>query len=269
MNPDAIRQLQISLGLPATGVFDTATSTAMSGAVAKAVAKNKDVVRYAGTNDPASILTAYQSGDWSGVTDLTGKPFSDSQQKAAVAQAEKALAPAYRAQEAYDRAGVEDTLRSEAGDFNTFQRDEATQFGKDKDSLDQTAANNGVLFSGARLQKQNDLRTTYADREADRRAAGAERIATTARTNQYQYGDDSARSLRDMYQLPGSSTFNPSVAHGGVTTNPTLSSVYNPGQYNFQGTKPVAQKAAVQTRAAGLLANKANKLSLSGVGAKF
>lgn len=269
MTPDAIRKLQLSLGLPATGVFDAATSTAMSSAVTKAVSKNKDVQRYAGANDPTSILTAYMSGDWSGVTDLTGKPFTDAQQAAAVSQAERALAPAYKAQVAYDEAAVKETLQGEQESFGQFQQDERQAFEDTKDQLDQDAANQGVLFSGARVQKNNDLRTTYAEREAQRRAQGGQRIAKTARDFQYSYGDEAARGLNDMYRLPGESRFDANVAHGAVTSSPTLSSVYNPSQYKFQGTKPVAQKTAVQTRAAGLLANKANKLSLSGVGAKF
>jgi hypothetical protein len=269
MTPDAIRKLQRSLGLPTTGVFDAATSTAMSSAVATAVSKNKDVQRYAGANDPSAILTAYMSGNWSGVTDLTGKPFTDAQQASAVAEAEKALAPAYKAEMAYDTAAVTDALQGEQASFDQFQEDEKQVFQDTKTSLDQNAANEGVLFSGARVQKNKDLRNTYADREAQRRALGGSRIAKTARDFQYSYGDTAADGLSGMYTLPGQSRFDTNVASGGVTPNRSLSSVYNPRQYKFQGTKPVAQKAAVQTRAAGLLANKANKLSLSGVGAKF
>ncbi len=269
MTPDAIRNLQVSLGLPPSGVFDAATSTAMSAAVAKAVKNNPNVQKYGGNNDPTSILTAYQTGDWSGVTDLTGKPFTDAQQKAAVAQAEAALAPAYKAQETYDTAGVKTALAADQQDFNNFQEDQGRQFTKDKDTLDQGAADNGILFSGARVQKNNDLRTNYALAEARKRADETAAITRTARDNQYAYGDESARSLNDMYRLPGANTYNPNVAHGAVTPSSTLASAYDPGAYNFQGTKPVAQQAAVQTRAAALLANKANKLSLSGVGAKF
>lgn len=238
-------------------------------AIAAALAKNPDYQKYAGNNDPAAILSAYQSGNWAGVTDLTGKPFTDAQQRAAVSQAEKALNPAFEAQLAYDQAGTIDALQNDVEDYGQFQRDEATAFQDSKTALDKSAADNGVLFSGARIQKQNDLRTTYGNRAADARGRLEDSITTTARNNQYEYGDDAARKLKSYYQVPGSQTFNPTVARGGVRSSPTLSSVYDTGAYKFQGTKPVAQKTAVQTRAASLLANKANKLSLSGVGAKF
>ncbi len=237
--------------------------------ISRALAQNPDYQKYAGNNSVESILSAYQTGDFSGVTDLTGKPFTDAQQKAAVAQAEKALAPAYEAEKTYDTAGVTATLAGDVADYNAFERDQGIGFEQDKQTLDKSAADNGVLFSGARIQKQNDLRTRYANAEADKRDALTSRIGSTARDYQYTYGDGAARDLKSFYQVPGGSTYNPSVATGGARSGSGLSSVYDTGAYKFQGTKPVAQKTAVQTRAASLLANRANKLSLSGVGAKF
>lgn len=269
MNPDAIRNLQVSLGLPATGVYDAATSSAMSAAVSKAVSRNPDVRRYAGTNDPAKILNAFQTGDFSGITDLTGKPFSVQQQKAAVRKASKALAPAYEATRTYDEAGVEQTLQKDQQDLDTYERDQGVQFGKDKDILDKSAADNGVLFSGARIQKQNDLKTMYQNADNDRRALTFDTITRTARDNQYDYGLDASPRLSQYFNRSGPQTYNPGVAHGATSTTPGLSAIYDPSAYRFQGTKPVAQKAAVQLRAANLLANRANKLSLSGVGAKL
>lgn len=236
--------------------------------IMKALSKNKDFQRYAGGNDASAILNAFMTNDWSGVVDLTGKPFTDEQQQAAVKAAEKVLAPAYKAEEAYDRSVVEDSLRQEGEDFQEFQRTEAKDFGENKDALDISAADQGILFSGARTQKLNDLRNTYEDRERIARAQSADRTKSTARGYQYTYGDDAARGLSSMYRLPGTSTFNPNVA-GGKVRNTSLSSVYDPSQFKFQGTKPVAQKAAVQTRAATQLANRANKLSLGGYATKF
>lgn len=269
MNAASIKALQAQLGLPQTGVFDSATSSAMSKAVASSLSKNKDVATYAGANDPLQILNAYTTGDWSGVVSLSGKPFTDEQQQAAVADATKALAPAYEAQQTFDTAGVEDTLRKNQEGLADFETDQARQFGKDKDALDQNAADNGVLFSGARIQKQRDLRTGYETAEQRAQRGAAENATETGRSFQYAYGNKPAASLSSYYQLPGASNYNAGVAHGAVTPSPTLSSAYDPSAYNFQGTKPVAQKTAIQTRAASLLANKANKLTLSGVGAKF
>lgn len=269
MTPAAIRQLQQNLGIPATGIFDAATNSAMTMAISNAVAGNKDIAKYAKAASADDILGAYMTGNWSGVTDLTGKPFTDKQQQAAVTEASKVLAPAYEAQQAYDQAGVQDTLQRDAQGFQDFQNDEKKNFIADKGSLDKSAADSGILFSGARAQKLRDLRTTYADREAIQRRQTAGNIASAARANQYSYGNDAAGSLKSLYALPGSTTFNPNVAGGGVTRSGGLSSAYNPSQFNFQGTAPVAQKAAVQVRAASQLANKANKLSLAGYGTKL
>ncbi len=238
----------------------------MQAAVAKAIAENPDVKAYGGNNTPEAILNAYNTGDWSGVTSLSGKPFTDEQQKAAVASATAALAPAYDAQVANDRAAAEEGLKNTQEGFSDFQNSEKKNFSTDKTALDQNAADQGILFSGARTQKLNDLRNSYADREAIQRRMAGENITSAARGYQYQYGNDAARSLADRYNLSGPSTFN------GITGGATrggLSAVYSPSSNNFQGTAPVAQNTAVQTRAANTLANTANKLSLSGVGAKF
>ncbi len=239
---------------------------AMQDAIAAALATNPDVKSYAGANDPTSILNAYMTGDWSGVTSLTGKPFTDEQQKAAVTAADAALAPAYKAQVANDRATAEEQLQKTQNNFQDSQKADATAFGTDKAAQDKTAADQGVLFSGARAQKLNDLRNTYADREAMARRDAAAAIGSEARGYQYQYGNDAAQSLSDRYNLAGPSNFNATT--GGVSRG-TLSSAYAPTTYNFQGTAPVAQNAAVQTRAASLLANNANKLTTSGIGSKL
>lgn len=269
MDPLAIAQLQIKLGVPASAVMDAATIAAMNSAVGTAVAKNKDVQQYGGANSAADILQAYTTGNWSGIRSLTGKPFTDAQQQGAVSEAEKALAPAYRAQESYDTSIVADKLGTEQEGFTQFQKDERKDFGDNKDELDKSSADNGVLFSGSRFQKLNDLRNTYADRERIARSQAAARTRDTARNYQYDYGNGAANNLNSLYQMPEQSTFNANVAGGKVTPSSTLSAAYKPSEFNFQGTKPVAQKAAVQTRAAGLLANQANKLTLSGIGTKF
>lgn len=271
MTQAQIQQLQTSLGLPATGIFDAATSAAYNSAVSKSLAAHPVASALTGGNTTDAILNAYMTGDWSGVTTLTGKPFTDEQQQAAVSQANQALAPAYQAQVEKDTADTAATLSSNQADLANYERDQATKFGQDKNTLDKNAADSGILFSGARVQKQNDLRTTYANADADARAKAAANAAGTTRGFQYQYGNDAAAAapIASLYQAPGAPTYNPGVAGGKVTTSPRMASLYDPSKHSFQGTAPAAQSANVQTRAAQLLANKANKLSLSGVGAKF
>lgn len=269
MTPQQIQQLQTSLGIPASGVWDAATSTAYNAAVSKAAGANPDVQQYGGANTADAIVNAFQTGDWSGVTSLTGKPFTDEQQQAAVAQANTALAPAYEAGQVKDTTDTTASLTKNAEDLAASERDRAIQFGQDKGALDQNAADSGVLFSGSRLQKQQQLSQKYGNASSDAARAAAESAGSTAGDYAYNYGSDAARKLSSLYTLPGASSYNAGVSGGKVTAPRTLAAAYNPDAYAYQGTKPAAQSAAVQTRAAGLLANKANKLTLSGVGAKF
>ena len=269
MTPQAIQQLQAQLGIPQTGVFDTATSTAMNSAVAKSLSANKSVTTYGANSSADEILNAFTTGDWSGVTSLSGKPFTAGQQQAAVKQATTALAPAYNAALSKDTADTTDSLQKNQTDLADFEASQAKQFGQDKNTLDQNAADSGVLFSGSRLQKQNDLRTGYETADAAARRTAAENATATGRAYQYAYGNGNASKLSSYYTLPGAQTYNAGVAGGRVTPSPTLSAAYDPSAYNYQGTAPVAQQAAIQTRAAGLLANNANKLSLSGYGTKY
>jgi hypothetical protein len=237
--------------------------------IAEALAKNPDVIRYGGTNSADAILNAYMTNDWSGVTTLTGTPFSRKQQQEAVTAAERALNPAYKAQEAYDTSVVTDSIDAERAGLEQFRDAEEQNFGIEKDNQDQSAADQGVLFSGSRFQKLNDLRETYQTRDAQNSAGAAGRIGTTARNFQYKYGDPAAKSIRSFYQMPGETSFNPNVAGGKVTPSTGSNSVYDPKRFKFQGTAPVSQKAAVQTRAASLLGNRANKLSASGYKTQF
>lgn len=269
MTPQAIQALQQQLGVPVTGVFDAATSTAYSNSVASALSSDPNYATYGSGQDPASILNAYQTGNWSGVTTLTGKPFTDEQQQAAVAQAQSALAPGFQAQQDKDTADVSDSLRKTQEGLADTEGTAAKNFSADKVAADQSAADNGVLFSGSRIQKQNDLRNSYQSADAIARRNAGESISSTARNYQYAYGGDAAKNLSSLYSIPGASTYNASAAGGPVTRPSGLSSAYDPSQYNFQGTQKVANTTNVQTRAANLLANKANKLSLSGIGNSF
>ncbi len=263
-----VAKLQAQLGVPQTGVYDQATSSAMDKAVSTTLASDPSTKALLGNNNPDDILKAFQSGDWSGVTDLTGKPFSDEQQKAAVSEAEKVLGPAYDAQKTYDTAATENSLRNTQEGLTDTLSANKKNFIADKTAADQSAADNGVLFSGARAQKLQNLAGSYSDADAKAARDAAEAASTTARTYQYNYGNDEAAKLSNFYNAPGPNSYNPNVASGGVKSG-SLSTFYSPGQYNFQGTQAVAQKANVQTRAATQLANKANKLSLSGLGTKF
>ena len=258
MTPEAIKQLQISLGLTPTGVMDTATHAAMTNAVTTSVSSNPQMQQYLRSNSVENIVNGFFSNDLSNVIDITGRPFTKKQQRAAVSEAERVFNPGFEAQEAFDQSVVEDTLRGQQEDFGQFQQAEEEMFGDRKDALDQNAADQGVLFSGSRLQKQNDLRNNFQDREAIQRGRTQDNIRTTARNNQFARGDKNAKGLSDFYDLPGQSRFNAGVA-GGQVNRSGLSSAYNPNEFKFQGTRNVANTAAVQQRAANTLTNTARK----------
>jgi len=233
-------------------------------AIAAALAANPDIARYSGVNTVDSIIDAYTTNDWSNVTDISGMPFTPEQQQAAVAKAQRQLAPAYEAAKAYDDSVVTESLGQETQDLNQFREDQAAAFETDKRNADQSSADRGVLFAGSRFQKLNDLRDSYAKNDARKMGQVSSNIADTARDYQYKYGDKAARGIKQMYNVPGQTNFNANVAGGKVNKSNTLSSAYNPNKFNFQGTAPVSQSAQIQTRAAGLLGNTANKLTSTG-----
>lgn len=272
MSPAQIMDLQISLNnkganLKVDGVLGPKTTEAMNKSVATSLATNKDVSRMMTQNSPETIVNAYMTGNWTGVTDITGRPFSKQMQEQAVAEAGKALAPAYKAQVVSDTADTADILAGKNADYNQFLKTEAEDFGAEKTALDQGAAEQGVLFSGSRYQKENNLKDKYEDREAYQRGVAERSIGSTARDFQYKYGNDAAKNLSSYYNLRDN-TYNPGVARDGVSSS-RLSSVYNPKAYDFQGTAVTANKAATQTRAASLLANRANKLTSTGYKNQF
>ncbi len=213
-----------------------------------------------------TLASAYTTGDWSNADSvLSGKPFTDSQQGAAVAKSEAALAPGFNEKKAYDTSNTADTIEGQTVGLKNYLYNEGQSFKKDKISSDQSAADNGILYSGARVQKERDLKKLYEDRDAQEIGRVGRSVAGTAKDYQYNYGNENVPSISQYYSnAPAGNTYNTNVATGGVTTKPSISSFYNPAQFNFQGRIPNSNNAAIQTRAAGLLKNTANKLTSTG-----
>jgi len=220
-------------------------------------------------NSPESLAYAASTGDFTGLMDTNGKPFSDLVQKEALLKAEEALKPGFEAAKRYDTAGTESELAQKKLDYEKYLAGEKENFQEEKTALDQSAADRGVLFSGGRAEKERKLQDTYRSNLDYNRTSLGNTIGGIARGYQYAYGDKAAESpeLSKYYQL-GGNTYNANVARGGVGSSP-LSNVYNGGNYDFQGTKVNANKAAVNVRAASLLANKGNKLLSTSYQNKF
>lgn len=188
----------------------------------------------------------------------TGKPFEYSAQQAALAKANQATRKYYDQLREYETQGTEAALRQKQLDYQKYLADSADDFQKQKTSLDEGAAESGVLFSGGRVQRQNDLQRQFERDQAYKKASLGTSIGDMAREYQYRYGNENANKLSKYYRL-GSNTYNPNVATGGVGTG-RLSNVYRTGGSDFFGTRNAEQMTENQTRAAGLLWNKGNKI---------
>ena len=197
-------------------------------------------------------------GDVSNMTDAYGQPFSSADQAAALSSATAATQPYYAAEQANDTGAATSTLAKGQTDYNNANTTAAANFQNDKTNLDSTAATQGVLFSGGRAQKNQLLANSYNTDQSTRTAAYTNAVGNTARDFQYKYGNDAANSLSQYYNA-GQNNYNANVAQGGATSG-SLSSIYSPGNFNFQGTEVNAAKTAAQQRAAGLLWNKGNKI---------
>lgn len=217
-------------------------------------------------NSPDAITYATSTGDYSGLVNVQGQPFSSTDQASALSSATAAVSPYYQAEQKKETQDTETTLAAKQAAYQKYLVDQETQFQSDKTNQDQTAANNGVLFSGGRAQKLQQLGSAYANNAAYKQKEVAADIGNTARDFGYKYGDTAANGLSSYYNL-GGQNYNPNVATGGVSST-GLSNIYNANQ-GFQGTEINAAKAAAQKRAAGLLANKGNKLVSTGYNNQF
>lgn len=278
-----IKSLQQSLNanganLTVDGVMGPETLSAMNDAATASIASNPNASTVTANNTPASILNAYQTGDWSGVTDASGQPFSAEAQQAAVAKATSQLAPGFQAQQTKDTADTAATLQADQNTESNFLQGQRTSFNADKQTLDTNNAANGVLFAGSRVKANNLLGQQYALADKAEQQPIAASAAATARNYQSSYGTNAANNptLSQYYGLPGGNSYNVNAAQNGATPSAgtTLSSYYDPSQYNpsqpnYAGTVGASNNAAIQSNAAGLLANQANQLSTTGYQNQF
>jgi peptidoglycan hydrolase-like protein with peptidoglycan-binding domain len=208
------------------------------------------------------IFEALSTGNLGGIKTASGMPFSAKDQQAALKQADEDTKLYYEALQQKEKADTEATLAQKQADYQNYLLNSSQQFEEDKIKADQTAVNNGVLFSGGRYQKEKNLERAYSQDQAYKAANIGRDISNAARDFQYKYGNKEAKGLSQYYKL-GGNTFNANVAQGGVGTS-GLSDVYKPSAYDFQGTRKTERSTAANQRAAGLLWNKGNKLLATG-----
>jgi len=204
------------------------------------------------------IVNALSTGNLAGIYDWNGQPFSAQDQQEALKKAKEDNRLYYEALQKKEQADAEANMAAQKADFQDYLVNAGQSFEADKTKSDQQAANQGILFSGSRVQKEKNLKRAYEQDEASYRRRIGSNIGNTARDFQYKYGTDAAKGLNQYYNL-GGNTFNPNVARGGVGSS-GLSQVYSPGSYAYQGTRNTERLADANTRAAGYLWNKGNKL---------
>lgn len=212
-------------------------------------------------NSPEAIAYAAQTGDVTGLLNEQGKPFSDADQAAALAKGTADVSQAYKEAQFKETQDADAALAQKQAEYQKYLIDQGTQFQTEKTTQDQNAADKGVLFSGGRVQKLQQLGDTYQQNTAYKKSQVGADIGNTARNFGYKYGDTAANGLSKYFSL-GSQNYNPNVAKGGVSAG-GLSSVYNANQ-GFYGTENKNMQRDAQQRAAALLGNKGNKLIASG-----
>jgi len=233
-----------------------------------AVANNPAIAELAkGGSSLEEIINGLSTGDISGLVDWQGQPFSTADQQEALAKGMEDNKLYYETQQAKETADTEATLAQKAADYQDYLINSGQQFEADKTKIDRQAADRGILFSGSRVQKEKNMQRAYQQDQTSNQNRYANSIGNTARDFQYKYGNEAAGGLNKYYNL-GGNTFNPNVARGGVSQS-GLSSIYNPSDYNFQGTANTERSANANTRAAGYLWNKGNKLLSTGYQNKY
>jgi hypothetical protein len=208
-------------------------------------------------NTFADIENAVNTGDLSGIKNAYGMPFLPEETKQALSDAEAANKDYYDALKSKETADAESNLRKQQLTYQQYLIDQGEKFQTDKSALDQTAAEQGVLFSGGRVQKQQNLQKTYETNQATKFGMLQEDMGQTARDYQYLYGNDAAKGLNQYYKQ-GGNTYNPNVATGGVGSS-GLSNIYKTGAYDFQGTKPRTIAGQAASRAYGIIRNTGYK----------
>lgn len=219
-------------------------------------------------NTLAQIESAASSGDFSGLKNQYGQPFSVEEQTKALEAGMEDNRLFYEAQQAKEKADTESALAQKQQDYQDYLLSSGEKFAEDKSSLDQNAADTGMLFSTARNQREQKLQQSYQQEGTSKLGTYGRNVSDIARNYQYQYGKDAAGGLSQYYNAP-TNTYNPNVATNGVSAG-GLSSVYNPSQNNFGAGTVMGQRSSLAKQfAARKLGNQGNKLLASGYTNQF
>ncbi len=213
-------------------------------------------------NTIEEIDYAATTGDLSGIKNHYGQPFKLQEQQDALKQAEDLDKAFYEQQKTKETADAESALAQKQADYQNYLLTSGQNFQEDRATLNQKMVDQGVLFSGANAQKQRSLKQKYEQDQAYKQGTLGRQIASEAQDYQYKYGNNAAQGLSQYYNL-GGNTYGLNTNKGEVGSS-GLSSIYNPSQYNYAGTRIGEQAGQANRTAANLLASKSNKFLSTG-----
>lgn len=245
------------------GGTNTKTKEQLDAEYSAALSSDPRTQKYINAGNTADMIKyAMETGDISSLVNEYGQPFSSKDQQEALKKAEKDVQAFYAAQKEKETADAQASLAQKQADYQNYLLTSSQNFQDNKTTLDQNAANQGVLFSGGRVQKEQQLQNKYEQDQAYKLGNYTRDIRSLASDYQYKYGNDAANKLSKYYKL-GGNTYNANVATGGVGSS-SISSVYRPNKFNYTGTREAEKGVDINQRATRYLTNRANKLMSSG-----
>ena len=166
LTPAQVSALQRKLGVPVTGIYDSATRDAEHSANTRT-----GVSSYASDPDMASILEqnggidslleAIKTGDYSRIKGVSGQPIDSKAFEAEYQNQMDTLNPAFEEEKAKNKADTESSLAKKQGAYQDYLISSGEEFKQDRSQMNTSAINRGVLFSGGNAQKQANLKATY------------------------------------------------------------------------------------------------------------
>lgn len=216
------------------------------------LAKNIQTLYDAGDDSLDLVLSAIQTGNY------TGMPFTAADAEAELSRQRSILDPYYTEERSKATSDFKADLKKAKADYEAENAAKAGDFMADKEAADVDAANKGVLFSTGRVQKLNALQSKYAADQAARLRNLEYAAGKAGREYQYKYGNDATRGLSSYFGV-GGNTFD-ALSSGGRVGSSGLSSIYNPSNYDYVGSKRKEQEKEAILRTGTSLKARGNKL---------
>ncbi len=268
----AVKQFQSAQGLKSDGIVGPLTENKIQ---AYTIA-NHPAVKEAMANDPdyaAAMNGILNNPELSkaaaGAYKMLGNgTYTPEQYAKEYGDQYNALDAYYKENQKYGQTGAENTLGLNQRNYDRSVAADEGQFQEDKQALDKSAADNGILFSTGRRENEGNLQSKYnanAQQKYDTYTSGQKGILNDY---QYKYGTPAVNSLSSYMSANGPTKFN--AGSPVNNTNPgTLSSYYNPSSGNYYGTNNTSQQTNTASNTNDYFKNLQNKSNLEGYKTKI